>query len=67
MSKDAKESLVALVAVLLTFGAMWLITLALTGIDIPRWVQPVGLGLQAAMLVALIVRRRRHKPAEKPE
>ena len=67
MTKDSKESLVALVAVLFLFGAMWLIPLALRGVDIPRWVLPVGFGIQVAILVALAIRRRLRKPVEKAE
>ena len=67
VTRDAKESLAALIAVLSLFGVMWLIPLALRGVEIPRWVQPVVLGLQTAILVAAIIRRRRRKPVEKPE
>ncbi|WP_395612651.1 hypothetical protein [Allosphingosinicella sp.] len=67
MTRDVRESLTALIAVLFLFAAMWLIPLALDGVEIPKWVQPVGFGLQVVILVALIVQRRRHKPVEKPE
>ena len=59
MTRDAKESLTALAAVLFIFGAMWLIPLVLNDVYIPRWVQPVGFGLQIALLIFVLMRRRR--------
>jgi hypothetical protein len=68
MTKDAKESLTALLAVTLLFGVLWLLPLLLKDVEIPGWVQPVGFGLNILMLVGLILwRRRARRVSEKPE
>lgn len=67
MSRDAQESLTALVGVLFLVGVLWLIPLALRDVDIPRWVPLAGFGLQIVTLVALIIRRQRRNADERPE
>jgi protein-S-isoprenylcysteine O-methyltransferase Ste14 len=67
MARDARESLVALIAVLLVFGMLFLLPTLLEDVRIPRWVQAVGLGLNLAIVIGVVIRHRRCKPARKPE
>ena len=67
MTKDAKESLTALVGVSSFVGlfcfALWLIP---NDLQLPQWVPLVAFGLNLAMFVGGIAWRRR-KPVGKPE
>ena len=67
MTRDAKESLTALVAVS-SFVGLFCLALLLTpnDMEIPRWVPWIGVGANAALLIGGIVRRRR-KSVEEPE
>ena len=67
MTRDARDSLVALIAVLFVFGILFLLPALLGEVRIPRWVQPVGFGLNLAMVIGVVIWRRRRRPAEKPE
>ncbi len=60
MTRDAKESLVALAAVLYVFGAFWLMS-------IYPWVPPFVVGLSLSILLGFIVRWRNHRLKEEPE
>lgn len=60
MTRDAKESLTALGAVLAFVGLGFLILLLIPNdTEIPRWVLWVGFGVNAAMLVRHILMRWR--------
>jgi Zn-dependent protease len=53
------ESLTALVAVSLIVAVTFLLPWILDGVRIPRWLAPAGLALNAAILIASMIRRRR--------
>lgn len=59
MTRDAKESLTALVAVSLVFAVVILLRVILKDVRLPRWLPAAGLALNAAILVGDIIRRRR--------
>ncbi|HYI47897.1 MAG TPA: hypothetical protein VEX35_05470 [Allosphingosinicella sp.] len=66
MTRQARESFTALIAVLFIFGVLWLLPLLLKDVVIPRWALLLGLGLQIAIVIGAVIRRR-DKPAESPE
>jgi protein-S-isoprenylcysteine O-methyltransferase Ste14 len=67
MTRDAKESLTALGAVLaaVCLGFLFLLLIP-EDMELPRWMWWAGFGLNTAILVVHILRRRR-RPAERPE
>jgi hypothetical protein len=67
MTRDARDSLVALIAAMFVFGMLFLLPVLLGDVRIPRWVPPVGFGLTLAMVIGVLIRRRRRRPAKMPE
>jgi hypothetical protein len=61
MTRDAKESLAALVAVSLVVAVVFLLPLILEGVRIPRWVPAAGFGLNLVILAGHMIRRRRSR------
>ena len=67
MTRGAKESLTALVAVSSFVGLFCLYLLLVPNdVEIPRWAIWVGLGINIALLSGALVRRF-HKPEGTPE
>jgi hypothetical protein len=67
VTRDAKESITALIAVSSFVGIFCLALLIIPNdLHIPRWVTWVGAGVSFILLVSNIVRQLR-KPVEKPE
>jgi hypothetical protein len=66
MTRDAKESLTALGAVLAVtgFACLWLL-LTPEDMEIPNWVLWAGLGINIATVIHHVVKRRRSS-SEKP-
>ena len=59
MTRDARESLTALVAVSLFVALIFLLPSMLDGVRVPRWLPVASLALSLAILAGHLIRRRR--------
>jgi hypothetical protein len=66
VGEDARQSLTALVTVSLVFGAFYFGLQLLKDVDLPRWLPPVGFGLNAVTLVWHLIARRRRRRRSAP-